>query len=130
MFSRPCLGSSIYPPGHTLVANGSRCLACRRAKDRQREQGRPSPTQRGYGTAWTKLAAQIKAAWVAEHGYTCPGFEMPAHPVTPGPYALTVDHVVPKSQGGSDDPTNLAVLCKPCQGRKGRRETPGRRQSP
>ena len=32
---------------------------------------------------------------------------------------LTVDHVVPRSQGGSDDPENLQVLCGPCNSRKG-----------
>jgi 5-methylcytosine-specific restriction protein A len=116
---RPCIDC-----GH-LSRDGTRCLACRRARDRRREQGRPSPAARGYGPAWTQLAAAVKAAWRAQHGDLCPGYEVPAHPIV-APNLLTVDHIVPKIQGGTDDPTNLAVLCKKCQGRKGRREIPRR----
>jgi len=34
---------------------------------------------------------------------------------------LTVDHVVPRCQGGSDDPDNLVVACRSCNSRKGGR---------
>lgn len=34
---------------------------------------------------------------------------------------LTVDHVVPVSQGGSDDLDNLQTLCGPCNSSKGAR---------
>ena len=27
---------------------------------------------------------------------------------------LTVHHVIPRSEGGADDPSNLVTLCKPC----------------
>ena len=30
----------------------------------------------------------------------------------------TLDHVVPKSQGGEDLPSNLVVCCEPCNRRK------------
>lgn len=36
----------------------------------------------------------------------------------------TIDHVVPKSRGGSDEPANLVVACRSCNARKGDR-TPG-----
>ena len=32
---------------------------------------------------------------------------------------LTVDHVVPKSRGGADDPDNLQLLCGACNSMKG-----------
>jgi 5-methylcytosine-specific restriction protein A len=120
MPNRPCLDC-----GHITNA-GPRCLNCRRARDRQREQHRPTPAQRGYDSTWTKLATDIKTAWIAEHGLTCPGFGMAPHPIgDPSINPLTVDHVIPKIQGGTDDRSNLAVLCKRCQGRKGRTERGG-----
>lgn len=33
--------------------------------------------------------------------------------------ASTVDHVVPLSKGGSNDPENLVLACNPCNSRKG-----------
>jgi hypothetical protein len=30
-----------------------------------------------------------------------------------------IDHVVPTAEGGSDDPVNLALACRTCNGRKG-----------
>ena len=35
--------------------------------------------------------------------------------------AASVDHVVPHSRGGSDDPSNLAAVCARCNARKGAR---------
>lgn len=34
---------------------------------------------------------------------------------------LTIDHIVPRSQGGSDKPHNLVVACRSCNSRKGAR---------
>lgn len=31
---------------------------------------------------------------------------------------LTLDHVIPRSRGGSDEPENLATCCKPCNSSK------------
>jgi hypothetical protein len=34
---------------------------------------------------------------------------------------LTIDHIVPERLGGTQDPTNLQVLCRSCNSRKGAR---------
>lgn len=37
------------------------------------------------------------------------------------PADLTLDHIIPRSQNGTDDPENLATACIPCNQRKGAR---------
>ena len=41
--------------------------------------------------------------------------------VMPGRQELTVDHVLPRSQGGAHSWQNLVTACKPCNQRKGSR---------
>ncbi len=38
-----------------------------------------------------------------------------------GASGVTVDHVVPLSRGGRNDPSNLQLLCGPCNSAKGAR---------
>ena len=42
---------------------------------------------------------------------------------------LTLDHILPQSREGVDDPENLATACKPCNSRKGAR-TPDEARMP
>lgn len=35
---------------------------------------------------------------------------------------LTIDHLIPKSKGGQDHPSNLVLACLPCNNRKGSKD--------
>lgn len=74
-------------------------------------RGRPgSRHERGYGTSWDKLRLTI----LARDGHLC----QPCR--TAGRYtpARTVDHIIPRSKGGTDDPENLRAICDACHAEK------------
>jgi 5-methylcytosine-specific restriction protein A len=76
--------------------------------------------QRGYGTAWEKLRAEILRR---DEGLCQPCLAVSR--VAPG---TEVDHRIPKAQGGTDSPSNLQAICRPCHLAKTAREstnTPG-----
>lgn len=108
---RPCLECG------TLTRNPSRCDTHQAERDQQAEAQRGSATARGYGVAWQRIAKTVLARHRRLHGNWCPGWQRPAHPATD----LTVDHYIPKAQGGTDDPENLWVLCRACNSAKGDR---------
>src|SRR5690606_6721021 len=58
----------------------------------------------GYKGDWLKLRAQV----LREEPF-CRQCGRPA---------TTVDHIIPKSQGGTDDRSNLQALCDTCRRRK------------
>jgi 5-methylcytosine-specific restriction protein A len=105
---RPCLDCGI------LTRNASRCDEHQAAWEAHRDQTRGTSTQRGYGTAWRRTAAAAVAEHRAIHGDWCPGWNVPAHEASD----LTADHIVSKARGGSDEPSNVQVLCRPCNARK------------
>ena len=57
-------------------------------------------------------------AWVAAHGYTCPGWKRPAHDAMD----LTADHIVPQSEGGAFG--EMQVLCRSCNSSRGAKGPP------
>jgi 5-methylcytosine-specific restriction endonuclease McrA len=72
---------------------------------------RPTSTQRGYDRRWSRLAR-----WHRRR-----------HPLCADPFGLHegrlvagehVDHVVPLSQGGTNETSNLQTLCRRCHARK------------
>jgi 5-methylcytosine-specific restriction endonuclease McrA len=95
MIVRPCLDC------HRLIATGSRCRPCANARQRAYDASRGGPAARGYGHAWRKVRAQI----LARDRYRCAYCGGPAG---------SVDHVLSKVDGGSDDPSNLVASCKSC----------------
>lgn len=62
---------------------------------------RPSSSQRGYGGRWRVIRLYVlnRDRWTC---HWCSAF------------AKTVDHVVPKAEGGTDQPANLVAACGPC----------------
>ena len=70
------------------------------------EHSKKSTTERGYGHEWEKIKQVIKRRDLGmcqecrRNGRAVPGRE--------------VDHITPKSQGGTDDHDNLELLCKAC----------------
>ena len=74
-------------------------------------QPRPTSTQRGYDRRWARLARWYRSR----------------HPLCADPFGLHeggavagehVDHVVPQSQGGTNEVSNLQTLCRHCHARK------------
>jgi 5-methylcytosine-specific restriction protein A len=105
---RPCLDCG------TLTRNPSRCDEHQGAWQRRREAARGTSTQRGYTTAWRHIAEAAVAQHRATYGDWCPGWQVPGHEASD----LTADHILPKARGGSDDPSNVQVLCRGCNARK------------
>jgi hypothetical protein len=55
------------------------------------------------------LAGTGLVAWVAQHGWLCPGWQRPPHPSRD----LDVDHVAPRSRAAG-----VSVVCRKCNARK------------
>lgn len=79
---------------------------------------RGSRHERGYGTAWDKLRAEV----LRRDAGLCQPCLRAGH-VTPD--CRTVDHKVNKAQGGDDRPSNLQTICTLCHARKTQAESRG-----
>jgi 5-methylcytosine-specific restriction protein A len=66
--------------------------------------------ERGYGSEWTRIRVRILKR---DCGLCQPCLHTGA--VT---RASTVDHIVPKSENGTDDDDNLQAICDPCHSAK------------
>jgi 5-methylcytosine-specific restriction endonuclease McrA len=66
---------------------------------------------------WLGEKNKKKQWWVARYDICCNycGSE----------YDLALDHIRPSSRGGTDNPRNLQVLCRPCNSKKGTRDDTG-----
>src|SRR5690349_5203512 len=107
---------------------GTRCRRCWLRTQRRPAAG-PKVAREGYDWSERKRRKATVDAWVAEHGWMCPGYGIAAHMVMPG--KLSADHVTPVARGGPENGP-LAVLCLSCNsakrdGRKPRAATAQRR---
>lgn len=92
-------------PGCGALVRKGRCPQHKRKPWAQRL----SRQERGYGAEWDRIRRVV----LAEEAYICQYCGRPAN---------TVDHITPKSQGGTDERHNLAACCARCQQRKAARE--------
>lgn len=85
-----------------------RCPDCTATHQQTTDRKRGGAHGRGYTRAWEKIAAQA----MKEQPYclTCGSTT-----------DLTVDHVVPKAKGGTDDRHNLVTMCRRHNSSKGSR---------
>jgi len=90
-----------------VTTNGSRCPEHQRLHDAQHEEARGSAEARGYGPAWRRISRAV----LARDGYVCY--------LCGGDGANTVDHVIAKENGGTDDPSNLRAAHLVCNSSKG-----------
>lgn len=74
------------------------------------------------------MSPQLRTFILERNGFSCQ--LCGAGPGDPDPFDVTrrvrlhIDHVTPISQGGSDDPSNLRVVCSACNAGRSNIETP------
>lgn len=93
---RPCLDC-----GQLSEGRESRCERCRATKQQRRDVARGNSAARGYGHAH-RVRRSVVLLRDRNVCHWCQGD------------ATTVDHVVPKVLGGTDDLTNLVAACRSC----------------
>jgi 5-methylcytosine-specific restriction protein A len=94
--------------GCGVITDKRRCPACERAHELRRARR----TKGNYDSEWRRIVERAKR----EH----PWCGVCGTPGTPG-NPLTGDHVVPRAHGGRNERSNVAVLCRGCNSRKGSR---------
>ncbi len=83
------------------------------------DPNRGSRHERGYGTEWDHTVKRIRAR---DHDLCQRCIRRDDGHI--GLYSA-VDHITQKSQGGSDNDSNLEVICKPCHTAKTQAESMG-----
>ena len=117
-----CTSNSLMVPCldcHTLIPTGSRCSKCRKAKERNRPQ-RPA-----YRKAYNDPVYQMNRRYLLASAYTC---KICGHLLGSQAKTFTaqtnhsckpeVDHIIPLSQGGTNNLKNLQVVCRSCNQEK------------
>ncbi len=96
-------------PGCPRTTNGRYCAEHERLVNKQYEQyGRDPETSKRYGTAWKIIRKRyITAHPLCEECFKH-GIAVPAE---------HVHHIIPLTDGGTNDESNLMSLCKSCHSR-------------
>src|SRR5512139_1258783 len=100
---RPCAA----PGCAELVQSGAYCTTHQPASHDER----PTANERGYGADWQRL----RLAHLRREPLCRDPFHVHPEQLLP---ATDVDHIVPKSKGGTDVESNLQSLCHACHSRK------------
>lgn len=99
-----------------LIHNATRCPAHERLHAQHR---RGTRQEQGYGAEWQRVRLEV----LERDGYEC---QLRLSPRCRG-IAETVDHLLPKKLGGSDDIENLVAACIVCNSAKRDRVSDPRR---
>src|SRR5512139_2244251 len=92
-----------------LVQSGAYCTEHQPVV--KREDDRPTAHERGYGATWRVIRlAHLRREPVCRDQY----HEHPEQMIL----ATDVDHIIPRSMGGSDRDDNLQSLCHTCHSKK------------
>lgn len=111
---RPCA-----QPGCSALVERGHCPdheRTSRAQSTAYDARRGSSSERGYGARWQRLRLRI----LRRDLYQCQECKRQGRLTLAGARKgdAHVDHIVPKSRGGTDDPANLETLCRSCHSRK------------
>lgn len=102
-----------YPGCDQLVRGARYCAVHEQQVTARYETARGTASQRGYGSDWRVLRAmQLSRFPLCADPF---GLHKAAGRIEP---ATDVDHVIPRSRGGTDRFDNLQSLCHSCHSRK------------
>ena len=111
--------------GHGGYSRGCRCDICREAKNAaQRKFSRRRFEETGQWPRGRWIREAVRLALYERDGWTC---QICGEPVNQTPWAndprdATLDHIIPRSKGGTHDPENLRTACHLCNASRGDRE--------
>ena len=107
--AKPCSACAV--PVH----DGSARCAAHKVRGTFADKRRGSRQSRGYGSQWDRQRLLI----LERDGGLC----QPCARAGRVQGGRTVDHILNKAQGGTDDPANLQTICDPCHASKTHRES-------
>ena len=91
--------------GCPAATYGRYCARHGKEESRRYERQRGTSAQRGYGGQWRQIRKLVL-------------LRDPICKLCGQAPSIEADHIKPRSQGGTDDPSNLQGACKPCHSRK------------
>lgn len=96
-----------------VLETGVRILFGQPQSEVPRDRGRQMRPLDARRAQWGRKASRVRRTIMGQDGACCQNCGSSDR--------LSIDHILPLSRGGSDDPENLQVLCKSCNSSKGAR---------